>query len=277
MRLIKLRTPEEHAELWINPDRLDGVEGGETYGTSRLMFGNCIIVVQEELSDVVALLQGPPPPDTYEEELAAAKRFQEKFIQRATDFKSIGDGLRATVGRRPFAGPSYPESEPSPELRANSCPSPEKLEAAIERVRARDEALKAGPKGPPGSEGFGSAAGRPVEPNLDILPAAAMERLDELERITGAMHELFTKRGRIFETDFLRCIADRRAEISDQAQCVTTTIPADEALSLGIAARRAELMDFWKWMLDRDMAIFGRVDLCDHIRDRLKLFEKGEV
>lgn len=54
-------------------------------------------------------------------------------------------------------------------------------------------------------------------------------------------------------------------------------LPADEARSLGIAAGRAELMLLWKWMEDREMAIFGHGDIRSYIRERLNGFEKGEV
>lgn len=53
-----------------------------------------------------------------------------------------------------------------------------------------------------------------------------------------------------------------------------TTIPADEALSLGIAARRDELVRLRTWFHSVDAHSKG---LDNYIRNRLKAFERREV
>lgn len=78
-------------------------------------------------------------------------------------------------------------------------------------------------------------------------------------------------------------IEARVSQISGEAPAEATTepdvsiLPAAEATSVAISARRAELMLLWKWADRSTTLLFSLGDIRSYVRERLKGFEKGEV
>jgi hypothetical protein len=233
--------------IWIDLDEICAVYRDADDTTAVLMrgIGTAALVVRETPDDIVALFQ--PMPDPYEEELARIKREgpPERIREGdpAADHEAIGEGMRDAIRRR------------MPHDPAPWAPGREKHQEGLSDPF--EPARKAGWAAP-----------------SVITTYQAHARLDELERTTAA----FWGHAEAYRPKWVKEFqAARKAAIGSEngtGALLVTTLPAEEMLSLGIAARRDELIKLRRWFENVDAHSPG---LLDYIRARLRMFEKGEV